>query len=171
MNKAMLSQAPRRGDGEALLHAIRQYDMWFVEERLRKDRLISDSEISAAVAQFKDFMYLNAIGYSKLNMPIRQVDVVWHTFLLFTREYAEFCDRYIGGFVHHVPTTSRSRTAPSASGAQSFLEVYKEVFGESLHPVRAENSHATCGSDCDSCRASMRETLSLPLSSLSSSAV
>ncbi len=33
------------------------------------------------------------------------LDEMWHTFVLFTREYAEFCTKHLGRFVHHQPTT------------------------------------------------------------------
>jgi hypothetical protein len=36
--------------------------------------------------------------------PSELVDVGWHTFILHTREYAEFCVRVAGRFLHHVPT-------------------------------------------------------------------
>lgn len=32
------------------------------------------------------------------------LDEMWHTFILFTRDYAEFCRDHIGFFVHHAPT-------------------------------------------------------------------
>lgn len=35
--------------------------------------------------------------------PSKVADIGWHTFILFTREYAEFCDRVAGHFIHHVP--------------------------------------------------------------------
>jgi hypothetical protein len=35
--------------------------------------------------------------------PTTQVDIGWHTFILYTREYAEFCDRVAGRFIHHAP--------------------------------------------------------------------
>ncbi|MFD9887978.1 glycine-rich domain-containing protein [Amycolatopsis sp. NPDC059027] len=35
--------------------------------------------------------------------PSATVDIGWHTFILHTREYAEFCDRIAGRFIHHVP--------------------------------------------------------------------
>ncbi|MGH3941456.1 MAG: glycine-rich domain-containing protein [Pseudonocardiaceae bacterium] len=35
--------------------------------------------------------------------PSRLVDLGWHAFLLHTREYAEFCDRIAGRFLHHEP--------------------------------------------------------------------
>jgi hypothetical protein len=36
---------------------------------------------------------------------LRIIDAMWHTFVLFTREYAEYCDEVFGRFIHHVPTT------------------------------------------------------------------
>ena len=41
--------------------------------------------------------------------PSNPVDIGWHTFILYTREYAEFCERVAGRFIHHVP-----QDAPSA---------------------------------------------------------
>ncbi len=36
----------------------------------------------------------------------RVIDLMWHTFLLFTRDYAQFCERYLGAFIQHYPRTS-----------------------------------------------------------------
>ncbi len=36
--------------------------------------------------------------------PSKAVDVGWHTFILHTVDYAEFCERVAGRFIHHVPT-------------------------------------------------------------------
>lgn len=40
----------------------------------------------------------------RAGMPSRIVDEAWHTFILFTREYADFCERAFGGFLHHAPS-------------------------------------------------------------------
>jgi hypothetical protein len=34
--------------------------------------------------------------------PTARVDVLWHEFILFTRDYHAFCAR-LGGYVHHMP--------------------------------------------------------------------
>lgn len=39
--------------------------------------------------------------------PSELVDIGWHTFLLDTGEYAAFCDRVAGRFIHHVPTDNK----------------------------------------------------------------
>ena len=38
-----------------------------------------------------------------MTVEIGQLDEMWHTFLLFTRDYADFCERYFGFFLHHIP--------------------------------------------------------------------
>jgi len=35
--------------------------------------------------------------------PSLLVDQGWHAFILYTRDYAEFCDRIAGRFLHHQP--------------------------------------------------------------------
>lgn len=35
--------------------------------------------------------------------PSPEVDLGWHTFLLYTKEYAAFCERVAGRFIHHMP--------------------------------------------------------------------
>jgi hypothetical protein len=35
--------------------------------------------------------------------PSEAVDAGWHAFILHTRDYAEFCDRVAGRFIHHRP--------------------------------------------------------------------
>ena len=32
------------------------------------------------------------------------IDEMWHTFILHTNEYFEFCAKYFGDYLHHVPT-------------------------------------------------------------------
>ena len=36
--------------------------------------------------------------------PANLVDIGWHTFILHTKDYREFCDRIAGRFIDHVPT-------------------------------------------------------------------
>lgn len=37
------------------------------------------------------------------------IDEMWHTFLMFTRDYAEFCFRFFGEYIHHQPTHRREQ--------------------------------------------------------------
>jgi hypothetical protein len=39
------------------------------------------------------------------------LDEMWHEFILFTHDYTEFCDRYLGGYIHHQPATRVDKRA------------------------------------------------------------
>jgi hypothetical protein len=65
---------------------------------------------------------------------IEKIDWMWHTFLMFTRDYAEFCQRYFGLFLHHVPNEDEEETSMSPDDLRAALEqqygfVY-DVLGE-----------------------------------------
>jgi hypothetical protein len=38
-----------------------------------------------------------------MTVEIEKLDHMWHIFLLFTQDYAAFCEHYFGFFLHHVP--------------------------------------------------------------------
>jgi len=38
--------------------------------------------------------------------PMKRIDQMWHAFILCTRDYSEFCEKYLGGFIHHEPEIS-----------------------------------------------------------------
>ncbi len=62
------------------------------------------------------FQLCRASGKRMVAMPSQAVDDAWHEFILFTRQYARFCDRGLGRFLHHTPAEAmRSPTdAPEA---------------------------------------------------------
>jgi hypothetical protein len=110
-----------------MMYRIEALDLWFIEERLERKGLVPVERIADAVLEFKRYMTLVGLGYRGLGMLSPEVDEVWHAFILFTREYAAFCQEAFGVFIHHVPRTSRT-PLPEAS-AENFLTAYAEVFG------------------------------------------
>lgn len=56
--------------------------------------------------------YLKACGDNpgKRLAPSPAVDIGWHAFLLYTRDYTEFCRQVAGRFIHHVPDDGESGT-------------------------------------------------------------
>lgn len=45
---------------------------------------------------------------NNIPMPSVVVDEVWHEFILHTRDYEYFCQKYLGFFLHHVPNDDES---------------------------------------------------------------
>ena len=38
---------------------------------------------------------------------MKEIDDVWHTFILFTKDYTRFCHQYFGHYLHHQPTIKK----------------------------------------------------------------
>jgi hypothetical protein len=55
--------------------------------------------------QLKLFLYDCSISQERLN-PTKEVDSIWHSFILHTEEYAEFCHSFFHKFIHHLPSST-----------------------------------------------------------------
>ncbi|HRD93505.1 hypothetical protein [Accumulibacter sp.] len=49
-------------------------------------------------------------------MPSQVVDDAWHEFILFTRQYQQFCARGLGRFVHHTPAEAMRQPTDAQDG-------------------------------------------------------
>lgn len=127
-----------------MLSALERADLWFVAERLERKGLLAAGEIPQAIREFKRYLALLGLGHRGLAMPSPKVDEVWHAFLMFTRQYAAFCQSIFGEFIHHVPRTSRI-PAP-AHDANGFEKAYRRVFGD---PPRIWIRDGVAGSAAD----------------------
>lgn len=73
---------------------------------------LSASESKALFDDLKKWLWLCANRDTKAQVhffnDLRVLDLYWHTFLLFTRDYVEFCNRYFGAVVMHDPQPHRT---------------------------------------------------------------
>lgn len=72
-----------------------------VVERYQKDFGISAAEAALLFLDVKRFLWLAAI--EGVVAPSPKIDDGWHTFIIFTVDYQDFCERYFGRFMHHRP--------------------------------------------------------------------
>jgi hypothetical protein len=63
---------------------------------------------------------------------ILRIDDMWHTFILHTRDYAEFCHRYFGHFIHHDPLPPRPPREWHADEANAELEMFLSFLYDEL---------------------------------------
>ena len=109
-------------------HRVARLATLAVVLRYRNARVIDDFSARfklprlEATALFKDvlrFLWLTAraeqLGYEGVPVLGAQLlfDEMWHTFILRTRDYHEFCTRYFGGYRHHTPGSKRKKWAPT----------------------------------------------------------
>ncbi|MBA2652511.1 MAG: hypothetical protein H0U73_09635 [Tatlockia sp.] len=61
-----------------------------------------------------------------------EIDDMWHTFLLFTKEYMEFCTESFGEFIHHAPTSDTERLTIDISQSHfaRYLNYVRDNLGE-----------------------------------------
>jgi hypothetical protein len=142
-------------------------------------RYAKDQEVSVAVAEehareVKRYLTLCAIYPDRIYGMRGPIDEFWHTFVIFTARYADFCERVAGRFVHHFPNTepkerirysfNRGRKGgPQKEASRSdlkqlyldMLRDYEEVFGEPppkhLWPLPSDSESEGGAAGCVGC--------------------
>ena len=88
--------------------AVARYDR--VIRRIAKDKRIRRRSAERRFTEMLKFLDLCAASSEPIAPPPK-VDDAWHVFVLFTREYAGYCERRFGFFLHHDPTETRDQEA------------------------------------------------------------
>jgi len=85
---------------------------------------LSSSELQQVMRGLKDYFYLIHISNKEsVAMPSQVVDVAWHEFILFTREYARFCSKAFGRFIHHTPAEAMKSQVEAQIGIKKAWEL------------------------------------------------
>jgi hypothetical protein len=121
---------------------IMNYHMPQVIARCQKDHNYTDEDMIILEQELKRYLALSIAtkrGDLGTGMYSSDVDNLWHSFILFTKEYAGFCDKYIGFFIHHMPEIDEVRSPEkqeeSRKDFQAFVKNYEETFGEEIHSI------------------------------------
>lgn len=71
-----------------------------------------------------NFLYPDNIAPSNI------IDLIWHSHILCTREYREYCASMFGKFLDHHPTIMNTKYARNDNqGYENTIRIYKELFG------------------------------------------
>ena len=112
----------------AMIERAMRYPFEQVRKRYMQQEDVSETIAREHERELKRYLALCAANPSTNYGMKGPVDDLWHTFLLFTVDYAAFCDRVAGRFIHHVPASS---SAPvDADDYEHFLRDYEVTFGE-----------------------------------------
>ncbi len=108
--------------------------------RIMRDESVAREIAERIMNEALGFLVVCAKNPSRAFGPSRMVDIGWHTFLWFSRDYMEFCQRIAGGYIHHEPSDEEG-----ASGGVSLLETIEAL--RQVGPVD-EMLWARDGGDC-----------------------
>ncbi|MDB5259277.1 MAG: hypothetical protein JWO73_485 [Candidatus Taylorbacteria bacterium] len=101
-------------------------------ERLEEELKISKKEAEELVADLVKFLYLCATNTTKFGLsPSKKIDEAWHNFIVFTKEYAKFCETNFGFFIHHNPFTKETREQ-DVKNSRPASKIAARVFGKEL---------------------------------------
>lgn len=78
---------------------------------------LNDSELQQVLRGLRDYFHVISLSRREMvAMPSQVVDVAWHEFILFTKEYAQFCSKALGHFLHHTPAEAMKSKSKAPLG-------------------------------------------------------
>lgn len=78
---------------------------------------LSEAQRQEVFVGLNDYFQLcRTAGKRMVAMPSQAVDDAWHEFILFTRQYNQFCQGAFGRFLHHTPAEAMSAPTQASEG-------------------------------------------------------
>lgn len=78
---------------------------------------LTEADVAEVLAHLRGYFDMaRRAGTRPLSMPSQVVDVAWHEFILFTRNYQHFCQRALGRFLHHTPAEAMRSPTEAQEG-------------------------------------------------------
>ncbi|TDY16778.1 hypothetical protein B0G81_7888 [Paraburkholderia sp. BL6665CI2N2] len=124
----------------ARYESVLRYEAGYLIDKLVKERIVdSPEEGESLFAEVKKFLILSYVDSDVTwNMYSVRIDEAWHQFVLFTRQYTDFCRRYFGEYVHHIPSgplEPLGHATRRPSTFEAFRARYESFFGNPLPDV------------------------------------
>lgn len=123
----------------ASLEEVMLYQNENVVRRFMESWAVPYEEALELFDDMKRWLWLSNYNYHQANeedrvhmaisQSIKLVDEMWHTFILFTADYHQFCDKYMGRYLHHRPTPKAiydQQLASYEKDQQAHMQVLKE---------------------------------------------
>ncbi len=121
---------------------IKSLDLSYVLDALVAREGWSRAHAEEAIQQYRNYLILLLKNPGKTLPPSEDIDEVWHTHVLHTREYRSDCERIFGHYVDHEPASNPPLKKGGQGGfdyATAFAEtqaLHKHEFGDYIYEVR-----------------------------------
>ena len=131
------------------IQPIMAWDLTDVVRYLTERKKMDAAAVSKLITEYRKYLALCFL-FPDTHKPIsRAVDEVWHTHILFTRDYTAMGESIFGRYLHHNPARSEAEAANLAPLYLSHTIVeYTRVFGapdQEIWPVDG----SVCKESCD----------------------
>lgn len=128
-----------------------------VVSKLQSEMGMSEGEAIRLFQDMLKFLWLCGTKRGKFS-PTQRIDEAWHRFILFTKDYQEFCNKFFGRYVHHGPIGSTWVYSKPPINGINLMAIAKEVFTDNLNPENWLGQNATSWVGCDAGCAEEHET-------------
>ncbi len=122
--------------------------------QLAAEHSISVTEADRIITDTISFLTVCATDPHEQFRPSKLVDLGWHQFILNTHDYADFCDRVAGRFIHHVPeeflAPERRATADVLAPTVEAIKSAGLPFHDELW-LTGEGRCSQCHAGCTNC--------------------
>lgn len=126
-------------DPKDVIPQIMNYKMPNVVNRCQTEFGYTAEDMHILEKELKRFLILCVIIEGGVGMYSKDVDNLWHSFILFTKEYADFCQQYNRKFIHHAPELEKPKTevefAKARDKFRKFIINYEHIFKEPVHDI------------------------------------
>jgi hypothetical protein len=123
--------------------------------RVMADHGTDQAAAERIVDQALAFLLACALNPGAGLAPSAEVDKGWHAFILHTADYAEFCQRVAGRFIHHLPTEPGDKDDGGAPlhATLTAMRAFGPPIDIALWPAATD-----CTSDCHQCHAGCHDS-------------
>ena len=139
---------------DSKLAGVLDYQHQALTQRLQRKLDLSDAEANQLFFDTKLFLFICGTNTDRGYVPPKAIDNGWHEFLLYTEDYANFCNRYFGRFLHHRPFQPEA-PINIREGALKTLAKARDILGDDLSDNWLASElleFSSCGScGCDAC--------------------
>ncbi len=135
-----LAVSPEAVRSKTSLEDVMKYENPDVVERIEKELGVTPQQAKALFDDLKRFLWLAAVT-PPTTVPTPQIDEAWHRFVLYTKDYADFCNIYFGGFLHHAPQRLGEKRLEHADLFETIDAMHREFGGipsDNWHYAREE---------------------------------
>jgi hypothetical protein len=133
------------------INAINAWDMHRVKQLLIERYEFYPEMTNKMEREYKRFIAIRIQHPDQAIVPSHLVDEMWHTHILFTRDYIAFCEAVNGEYIHHAPFLKNEKRKHNSS-IKTTLTLYINMFGQPDRDIwlkAADCTDASCG-DCTS---------------------
>lgn len=130
------------------INKVMGYKNEAVVKRLEKDLKLRPAAAQQLFQDMLRFLYISRATDVRPISPPHMIDEAWHTFIIYTKDYLDFCFEYFDEFIHHRP--HRPGEKHGGEGGENCRKLAKLFFGDSLSENWGPKNSKT-GDECSYC--------------------